>query len=155
MPRPPYSLEWYVDEHGNEPVRRWFREELSASKRRALGKAVVLVLQQQGQSVVENDWGKMLGGGLFEFRLNKTAEQILTLFGKKIRKRDRENGGKILLRLFCHAHGDKIVLLLGGYDKGEHPAKPHQQDQIALARKLLKSWQKITKLQQTLKSLTS
>jgi hypothetical protein len=24
--------------------------------------------------------------------------------------------------VFCHAHGDRIVLLLGAYDKGERPS---------------------------------
>jgi putative component of toxin-antitoxin plasmid stabilization module len=47
---------------------------------------------------------------------------------------------KILLRVFCHAHGDRIILLLGGYDKGERPSARHQQAQIELARTRLKDW---------------
>jgi hypothetical protein len=31
--------------------------------------------------------------------------------------------GKILLRVFFHAHGNKLILLLSGYDKGERPAR--------------------------------
>jgi len=50
------------------------------------------------------------------------------------------NRGKILLRVFCHAHGDRIILLLGGYDKGERPAPRQQQEQIAVARLRLKAW---------------
>jgi len=47
---------------------------------------------------------------------------------------------KILLRVFCHAYGDRIVLLLGGYDKGERPSARHQQAQIELAKTRLKTW---------------
>jgi hypothetical protein len=44
------------------------------------------------------------------------------------------------LRAFCHAHGDRIVLLLAGYDKGERPSACHQQEQIELAKTRLKTW---------------
>ena len=47
---------------------------------------------------------------------------------------------KILLRVFCHAHGDRIILLLAGYDKGERPNARYQQAQIGLARSRLKAW---------------
>jgi hypothetical protein len=58
------------------------------------------ILQQQGINICCSPFGKQLGEGLFEFRL-------------------REDG--LLLRVFCHAYGNKIVLLLSGYDKGESP----------------------------------
>jgi hypothetical protein len=57
-------------------------------------------LQQQGLSVCGSPFGRQLGGGLFEFRLREES---------------------VLLRVFCHACGSKIVLLLSGYDKGEDP----------------------------------
>jgi hypothetical protein len=47
----------------------------------------------------------------------------------------------VLLRAFCHAHGDKVVLLLGGYDKGRDPSAKRQQREIATARKLLRAFQ--------------
>ena len=59
--------------------------------------------------------------------------------GKKARPETGETA-KILLRVFCHAHGDRIVLLLGGYDKGERPSPRHQQAQIELAKARLKAW---------------
>ncbi len=33
-----YLIEFYEDEHGDEPARRWLRDELSPRKRRALGR---------------------------------------------------------------------------------------------------------------------
>lgn len=48
----------------------------------------------------------------------------------------------MLLRVFFSVHGNKVVLLLGGYDKGRHPAKSHQQSQIRLARERLAAWKR-------------
>lgn len=46
----------------------------------------------------------------------------------------------ILLRLFVHFHGQRIVLLLGGYDKGADSTDRRQQREIATARKALTAW---------------
>lgn len=140
MARPSYTLEWYEDEHGDKPVLRWLREELTPQKRRAIGTAMNEILQYLGPEVVKGNFGDTLGGGLFEFRLDQDVKQILARKGKTPRKRDQQETGKLLLRVFCHAYGDWIVLLLGGYDKGERSSRNHQQEQIALARTRLKSW---------------
>jgi phage-related protein len=42
-----------------------------------------------------------------------------------------------VLRVFCHAYGDRIVLLLGGFDKGADPSAKRQQGEIDVARKRL------------------
>jgi hypothetical protein len=44
---------------------------------------------------------------------------------------------RILLRVFVHFHGDRVVLLLGGYDKGRYPKSRRQQREIREARRLL------------------
>jgi len=44
---------------------------------------------------------------------------------------------KVLLRVFVHFYGEKVVLLLGGYDKGDDPKERRQQKEIAEARRLL------------------
>ena len=92
----------------------------------------------RGPHVVGTNFGKGLGGGIFEFRLDHAA-QVLARKGKKARPEASETA-KILLRVFCHVHGDRIVLLLGGYNKGERPSARHQQAQIELAKTRLKAW---------------
>ncbi|MBI3973314.1 MAG: hypothetical protein HY332_18745 [Chloroflexi bacterium] len=68
--------------------------------------------------------GKALGDGLYEFRpRDEIQEQGIA-----------EN---ILLRVFFHPHGNKIILLLGGDDKGEHPSSKRRQTEIAEARRRL------------------
>lgn len=138
--KPIYALEWYEDEAGDAPVLRWLREDLTAQKRRAMGSAMNEILQYLGPEVVKGNFGDTLGGGLFEFRLDQDVKQILARKGKKPKRRDTESGGKILLRVFCHAHGQRIILLVGGYDKGKHSSHSYQQEQIALARARLKVW---------------
>ena len=49
-------------------------------------------------------------------------------------------GVQVQYRIFCHAHGDKIILLLGAYDKGQDVSKKRQQQEIALAKDRLKDW---------------
>jgi hypothetical protein len=46
----------------------------------------------------------------------------------------------MLLRMFFHVHGDRLILLLAGYDKGKADSKREQQAQIAIARSRLKEW---------------
>jgi hypothetical protein len=135
---PPYKLEFYEDDDGHEPALAWLRS-LDKHKRRAIGVALHEILQHEGPKVIGTNFGKALSGGLFEFRLDQTSEQILHRKGKPA---EPEPDRKIVLRVFCHAHGQQIVLLLGGYDKGESPSKSEQQAQIETARTRLADWRK-------------
>ena len=127
-----YALEFYEDQNGDQPVRRWLKEELSTAKRRALGHAMDEILQELGIAVCGTEFGKQLGGGLFEFRLRRDLREITPV--------PDADAGKILLRVFCHAHGDRLILLVGGYDKGEHPSPRRQNAEIELARARLRDW---------------
>ena len=134
---PPYTIEFFEDEDGTEPALSFMRG-LTPAKRRAIGVAITEVLAFEGPNVAAGNWGRSLGRGLYEFRLDQDAEQVLRRKGKKARP--EKESVSILLRVFFHVHGDKVVLLLGGYDKGERPSKRHQQAEIDAARSLLKKW---------------
>ena len=135
---PKFTLEFFVDDDGKHLVRDWLRS-LSLTKKQVLGQAMNAVLQELGIGVCDTQFGKQLGQGLFEFRLRQKVGEVGT--GKGGKKLPPE---EILLRVFCHAHGDHIVLLLGGYDKGEDPSEKRQNSEIEEARARLKRW----KLQQ-------
>lgn len=47
---------------------------------------------------------------------------------------------RVLLRLFVHFHGQKIILILHGYDKGRDDSPRRQNKEIQEARKRLRSW---------------
>jgi putative component of toxin-antitoxin plasmid stabilization module len=100
------------------------------------------ILQAEGVGVCRTGYGKQLGDGLFEFRLRHDAAEILRSLGKPARPETA--GERILLRVFCHAHGDRIVLLLGGYDKSTDPSTKRQQREIATARKRLADYRRRT-----------
>ncbi|MGH2950791.1 MAG: type II toxin-antitoxin system RelE/ParE family toxin [Solirubrobacterales bacterium] len=129
MPQPPYKIDFYEDDEGRKPCRDWIKEELSRTKRRAVGAAMLEVLQHQGINVVsEKSWGRQLGEGLTEFRVDRTLKDVR---GKKV---------KLVLRVFFHAYGDKRLLLLHGYDKGRSPSARRQQREIETARARLRDW---------------
>jgi phage-related protein len=119
MQRPRFRLEFYEDPAGAQPVREWLRKELSSEQRRTVGAAMLNILQEQGIEVCGSAFGRQLGGGLFEFRLRETGLRV---------------------RIFCHAYGDRLILLLAGYDKGMDPSERRQNREIAQARARLAEW---------------
>jgi hypothetical protein len=133
-------VEFYADQGGREPCREW-ADGLSPQKRAAFTAAVRLVLSWRGLDAVETEYGKALGGGLYEFRVRWTAAEIR----HKIKGLPPEEVGgaaeAILLRVFFCTAGRKIILLLNGYDKGRDSSARRQQREIARARKLLTAYQ--------------
>ena len=83
---------------------------------------------------------RWLRQGLFEFRLRHHAAEILRSLDKPARDEPRRE--RILLRVFCHAHGDRLILLLGGYDKGADSSRTRQQREIAEARRRLADYRR-------------
>ena len=106
--------------------------DLSDVELAALLSALEHILSHLGVGVCGTEWGKQLGDGLFEFRIRHTAAEIARMHGQNTE--DLPRGEKVLLRVFCHAYGAKIVLLLNGYDKGADPSNRRQQREIATAR---------------------
>ncbi len=131
-----FSLEFYDEPStGRAPVYDWITKELSPFQRRSLGVAMSEILERQGVGICGGEYGKQLGGGLFEFRLRHGADEIAAMFTNK--KPDAQDKEPILLRVYCHAYGGRIILLLAGYNKLARPTKKREQDEIALARKRL------------------
>jgi phage-related protein len=119
--RPPFTIVFYEGPDGDKPVLRWIGS-LSVPQRRALGYAMYRLLQRYGVGVCDTEFGRQLGGGLFEFRLRLN------------RSVDKEVGS---YRVFCHAEGAQMILLLGGYDKGRDPSGRRQALEIRIARRRL------------------
>ena len=127
-----YKLEFFAEDDGTKPVLAWIKNDLTPAQRRAVGTAMRRVLQANGVGVCSSPWGKQLGGGLFEFRTRLTGRQMLNADWAKPGSIDASE--QILLRVFCHAHGRKLILLLAGYDKGSEPSRRRQQREIEIAR---------------------
>ena len=119
---------------GTVPFER-FTDGLSDFKFVALDAAIRHVLAVRGLELGRTGWLKPLGGGLHEFRVRHNADEIARMFGADVSGSGPKE--EVLLRAFVHFHGERVVLLLGGYDKGRHPKSRRQQREIAQARRLL------------------
>jgi len=117
---PVWKVVFYADSHGRKPCEKWLRESLTPHQRSAVRGAIERVLRKLGPGICRTKYGKHLGEGLFEFRLKEQLE-----------------GEHVLVRIFCHAYGDRVVLLLGGYDKGKNPSPKRQRQEIDVARRRL------------------
>lgn len=133
--KPKWTLEFYEDANGKGPCRDWMENELGDLQHDALVEALKLVLAPLGPDVCRSEWGKNLGDGLYEFRVRHSAPEIAKMFGGA--PPGLKEGERVLLRVFFHAYGQKIVLLLGGYDKGKKASDRKQQQEIDKARKRL------------------
>ncbi len=159
-----YEIEFYADKNGREPFRI-FLDGLSEAKRLAMIAAIERILVRHGPGVCGSEWGRKLGNTLFEFRVRHTAEEIRSMFPndaalaakvaaeavadgdpdgvetsakERKGKRAKKAPDRLVLRAFCNLRpGGKIVLILGGYDKGEDPGERRQQREIEAARKRL------------------
>jgi putative component of toxin-antitoxin plasmid stabilization module len=137
-----WSLETYTAEDGSEPFAS-FLDDLDDFTFAALDAALRLVLARRGIDLARTEWLKPLGEGLHEFRVRHDAEEIQRMFGGE--DADAATNAisppvRVLLRVFVHFHGDRVVLLLAGYDKGDDPSARRQAREIARARKLLTAW---------------
>jgi len=149
MSRQPYPgpgdwrLEVLETESGYEPYAA-FVASLDPYRREVLAAAIRTILARQGHNVCGTEWGKTLGKGLYEFRVRRELATICKEAGIDV-PTDAPAGGGVLLRVFFAVHGSRVVLLIGGYDKGAHPASRRQQKEIQQARALLKNHQRRTR----------
>lgn len=137
-----WDVRFWRDESGIEPVRKFLislggRDE---PKKLAATTAIERILRAQGTDVCSSEWGKNLGGGLYEFRIRHTADEIERRFaatddvGSASRLGPRSS---ILIRIFFTTAGRRIILLLTGYDKGTSPSSRREQVEIKKARRLV------------------
>lgn len=126
-----WQLEFYEDEFGRSPCREWIKRDLTDLQRAALVTAFEQVLRVRGLSVYGSEWGKQLGDGLFELRVRHTAAEIASMFAGAPHG-DAGRREKVLLRVFCHAYGSRVVLLISGYDKGFDLASRRQDKGIKI-----------------------
>lgn len=139
-----YVPQFYMTSDGTEPAAK-FIDSLAPDERAALVAAIDLILSRHGAAVCEGEFGKALGKGLFEFRLRKTYDEIVQRYpGEEtgVKPPDQDRRGEILLRLYFHPHGDKLILLLCGYNKRQGGQGKREQKAIKQARKYLRDFKR-------------
>jgi hypothetical protein len=118
-----------------------FRASLDPYRQVVLDAAVSTFLARQGHNVCGTEWGKALGGGLYEFRIRRTLSAVCHEAGIDV-PASAPPDQKVLLRVFFAVEGARIVLLLSGYDKAQDPSGRRQDREITHARKILKAHQR-------------
>lgn len=138
-----WELQFWESDTGREPVREWL-DALDDVKQAAAVRGLSIVLADFGPDVCQSEYGKSLGGGLFEFRLRHSAKEIIAKHRPSLLEQIKlvPPDGSVLLRIFFHPHGDQVILLLGGYDKGRFTGSTRQQREIKAARKRLGEWER-------------
>ena len=132
-----FTIEFFEDDEGRSPVEEWMDSDLTDVELAALLAGLEHILSHRGIDVCRTAWGKQLGEGVFEFRIRHTSAEIERMFTDAPSVRPEGKHEKVLLRVFCHAYGTKIVLLLNGYDKAADPNEKRQRREISLARRRL------------------
>lgn len=127
---------WSVEYEG--PTFETFLSSLPEYEQAVLIAALEHVLARYGPDICAGEWGRPLGGGLYEFRIRKSLKAILSAAGVEYRKPGADR--TVLLRVFCTFYGSRIVLLFHGYDKKKDPSARRQQKEIKKAATLLRKW---------------
>lgn len=136
----PWTIDLWEDKNGRSPFDKWF-QKLPEYEQAVVDATIKHVLAPLGRDICETTWGKSLGDGLYELRIGVSLNAILNR-GKSPEDQVSIDGGDktILLRIFCTFHGQRVVLLFQGYNKGKDPSKKRQQSEIKRAQKHLKAW---------------
>lgn len=139
---PTFSIEMFErDGNPNDvPYLSWFLHDLTRPKQLAAKAGVERILAYLGNAVVETEWGGHLQDGLCELRIRRTAAEVESWWRNYhgLPVPEPEPHVEILLRIYFHAYGDKVILLLGGFDKGAHPN--HEKTEVRQARANLQNW---------------
>lgn len=133
-----WTAEFYDDSNGRRPVETWMLG-LGETEYEALATAIEEILEKLGLELASTPWLKPLGEGLHEFRVRHDGPTIKALYTDSGAEKPARPA-KVLLRMFVHFHGHRVILLLHGYDKGRDDSPRRQNQEIEEARKRLRAW---------------
>jgi len=131
---------WEDGRTGKCPFDAWFGK-LDTYEQAVVDAVIERIVTPLGIDICDTEWGKPLGHGLYEVRVRRTLSAIRT-WGAQTGDAEPAAAGEraVLLRLFVTFHGDHVVLLFQGYDKGKDPSDRRQAKEIKTARKHMKAW---------------
>lgn len=137
-----WTVEVWDDERtGRCPFDVWFGK-LDEYEQAVVDAVIENIVTPLGMDICDTEWGKPLGGGLYEVRIRRKLSTVRTWGSPASDAEAPSAAGErtVLLRLFVTFHGDHVVLLFQGYDKGKDPSERRQAKEIKTARKHLRAW---------------
>ncbi|MDH6277370.1 hypothetical protein M2118_000321 [Aurantimicrobium minutum] len=133
--------DWSVEIENGEFSK--FYLSLPEYERVVITSAITQILSKEGIGICASEWGKPLGGGLYEFRIGKSLNAISQHAQKMSHIRTEPQAHiQVLIRIFCTFYGDKMIVIHHGYDKKRDPSHKRQQREIAKARKIHERWKR-------------
>lgn len=136
------TQQWKIEIYGGGNFPKFF-DRIGDAERAVVQAAIEHVLVPKGIDICSGEWGKNLGHGLYELRIRRTLETLLREHGHPGAISRVPNSWlkkRILLRIYCTFYGDKIILLLGGYNKLRNPSVKQEQKEIKAARAAMSRW---------------
>ncbi|OHV73648.1 hypothetical protein BCD48_33265 [Pseudofrankia sp. BMG5.36] len=113
-------------------------DSLDTGRRNAAMRGLSLVLAVEGPAVCNSEYGKALGGGLYELRIRHDAAELLRAHNPRLlEKFGAPPASDVLLRIFFGCERERVILIVGAYDKGSDPSPRKQQTEIDKARSRL------------------
>jgi len=124
---------------GRAPFEAWLKQQRPSVQ--AVADALIrMLLAREGPNVCQGEFGRPLGKGLYELRARQSPRTIFARLGLPIPVGLPEAEHPVLIRVFFALEKDRVVLLLGGLDKGRRNSKRDQSQQIAAARRILATY---------------
>ncbi|GAA1883379.1 hypothetical protein GCM10009715_32190 [Paeniglutamicibacter psychrophenolicus] len=141
-----WKVEIWNSANGRSPFGKWYAK-LDPYDQAVVDTAIGKILVPLGPRICETEWGKPLKEGLYEFRIRRSFSTIVnTGIAEEEERQMLPSWAQkpVLLRIFCTFHGNRIVVLFQGYDKGKDPSSRRQEREIQKARKILRAWREET-----------
>jgi hypothetical protein len=133
-----HLLAIYEDDEDQRPVVNWIRA-LRDRKRWTVVMAMDEYLPRFGAHICEEgEFGRQLGGGLFEFSVRVNPEEFAAIIGRFYPPTGSAVPHlQVCLKVFCHEQADGTVVSLAAYDCDEYPDMATYQAELATARRRL------------------
>ena len=131
-----WTLTYLELSDGTSPYET-FLKRLNPYQRVVVTTALESILAVEGIAVCRTEWGKSLGGGLYEFRIRRSLRAIADYAGLPVPP-VQDAARPVLIRVFFTVHAGRVIVLLGGFDKQRRSSASWQDKQIRRARALLK-----------------
>lgn len=144
MTQGPWTLTYLELSNGSSPYAAFLRR-LNPYQRVVVTTALETILAAEGTAVCRTEWGKSLGGGLYEFRIRRNLRTIADSAGLPVPP-GLDADRPVLIRVFFTVRAGRVIVLLGGFDKQRRHSASWQDKQIRRARALLKESRKGTQM---------